>query len=232
MGPFLCPFLMGSKASPGWIGEIEKGAGLILREAAPCRGFRSTLGHRALVSPDVVDDEVCWGNEEIVHSCEGGADKVLALACAGFRDHLQHRVGVLMRAYSSWGLETQRHLHALVETPSRQAAGVTMNRPQSWGGGRSRMGAAWECHRQGSILPGRGSGGTGVNAWIAPSTWSGPTVLHIVTCRRDRRVSLVGTSEGGPQNQNITPLERTSLTTKNPTFSTPRPPWEKRKRAF
>lgn len=27
MGPFLCPFLMGSKASPGGVGEKEKGAG-------------------------------------------------------------------------------------------------------------------------------------------------------------------------------------------------------------
>lgn len=71
----------------------------------------------------MIDDEVCWGNEEIIHSCKGCADEVLALAGAGFRDHLQHRPGVLVRAHPSWGVGTWRPLHFLVETPSRQAAG-------------------------------------------------------------------------------------------------------------
>lgn len=88
MGSFFCFFLMGFKVSLGWIGEIEKGVGFILREVVLCRGFRSILGYRALVLFDVVDDEVCWGNEEIVYFCEGGADKVLVLVCVGFRDYL------------------------------------------------------------------------------------------------------------------------------------------------
>ena len=34
------------------------------------------------------DDEVCWGNEEVVHSGKGCADEALALASAGLCDHL------------------------------------------------------------------------------------------------------------------------------------------------
>lgn len=51
-------------------------------------GACSASGPGWRVSPDVVDDEVCWGNEEVVHSCKGCVDEVLALAGAGFRDHL------------------------------------------------------------------------------------------------------------------------------------------------
>lgn len=68
---------------------------------------------------------------------------MLALAGAGFRDHLQHRPGVLVRAHPSWGMETWRPLHFLVENPREM-----MDKPQSWGGGRRRVGVALECHRQ------------------------------------------------------------------------------------
>lgn len=44
-------------------------------------------------SPDVVDDEVRWGNEEVVYFRERCSDEVLTLASAGFRDHLRHRTG-------------------------------------------------------------------------------------------------------------------------------------------
>lgn len=85
-------------------------------------GAWSPLGPRWPALPDVIDDEVRWGNEEIVHSCKGCADEVLTLAGAGFRDHLQHRPRVLVRAHSSRGVGTWRPLHFLLETPSRQAA--------------------------------------------------------------------------------------------------------------
>lgn len=37
MDPFLCPFLMGSKGSPGRVGGTETGAGPTLGEVGPCR---------------------------------------------------------------------------------------------------------------------------------------------------------------------------------------------------
>lgn len=40
------------------------------------------------VLPDVVDDEIGWGYEEVIHSCKRRSNEVLALASAGFRDHL------------------------------------------------------------------------------------------------------------------------------------------------
>lgn len=40
------------------------------------------------ILPDVVDDEIGWGYEEVVHSCKWRSDEVLALASAGFSDHL------------------------------------------------------------------------------------------------------------------------------------------------
>lgn len=66
----------------------------------------------------MVDDKVCRGNEEIVHSCKGCADEVLALAGAGFRDHLQRRAGFLVRAHPSGGagnLETRPPADRLLE---------------------------------------------------------------------------------------------------------------------
>jgi hypothetical protein len=46
-----------------------------------CRGVVDQL-------PDMVDDEICWRYKEIVHSCKRCSDEVLALASAGFCDHL------------------------------------------------------------------------------------------------------------------------------------------------
>lgn len=79
------------KASPGGVWRERKRSRATLGEGAPCwaeLGTWGSLGHCRLVLPDVVDDEVCGGNEEIVHSCKRRADEVLALAGAGFCDHL------------------------------------------------------------------------------------------------------------------------------------------------
>lgn len=48
------------------------------------------MAYRGLVDqlPDMVDDEICWRYKEIVHSCKRCSDEVLALASAGFCDHL------------------------------------------------------------------------------------------------------------------------------------------------
>lgn len=105
------------------------------------------------LSPDVADDEVGWGNEEIVHSREGGVDKVLALASAGFCDHLQHTEGILVRAHPSRGLLRRDDRRASVR-----------------GRGRNKLGAAWEGHGWGTHPPRAGS-------WWDRSEYPKPSLL-------------------------------------------------------
>lgn len=90
MGPFLSPH-DGAQGQLRMSDRDTEGAGLTVGKCTTCRAeldYGGSLGHRGPVSPDMVDDEVCWRNEEIIHSCKRCADKVLALAGAGFCDHL------------------------------------------------------------------------------------------------------------------------------------------------